>query len=219
MPRFPVAVPLTVSLSPTSQANGTSVEETLRQAQALARVSGPAWTAKDGSLAGADAVALGSALARTRQNTLASVDEAFLDTTVYLLDAWEEMLGLAVSPGLPDAVRRARLISHWRALRGGAPQALLAAVNAVLEAPDTATIVENTVATCTAFPAGVFLFAVLIPSSAPSFRYLSDPGWVARLRATLDGQKPAHTGYNVTNRVGFRCDDPDSLTDLTVLAT
>ena len=217
--RFPVAAPLSVTLSPVSVANGTSAAETLRQAQAFARVSGPARTAKDGSPAGADALAFGSALARTRQNTLASVDEAFLDTTRYLLDAWEEMLGLAVSPGLSDAVRRARLISHWRSLRGGTPQALLAAVNAVLTPPDTAVIVENSVADCAEYPAGVFLFAVVIPSPSPSFPYLSDDGWVARLRATLDGQKPAHTGYNVTNQVGFFCDDPDSLTDLTVIAT
>lgn len=219
MPRFPVAVPLSVTLSPTAVADGTSAAETLRQAQGLAQVSGPAWTAKDGSPAGADVLAMGSALARTRQNTLASVDEAFLDTTTYLLSAWEEMLGLAVSPGLPVDVRRARLISHWRTLRGGTPQALLAAVNAVLVAPDTAQVVENTVADCAAYPPGVFLFAVVVPSVSPSFRYLSDDGWVARLRATLDGQKPAHTGYNITNRVGFRCDDPDSLTDLTVIAT
>ena len=211
--RFPVAVPRSVTLSPALLLAGGDAAETLRQGQELARARGPAYTAKDGSVAAADVLALGSALGRSRRNLLAALDEAFLDTATYLLPEWEAQLGLPVSGGLPPATRRSRLVAKWRAQRGGTPQAIARAVSALLTAPDVATVYENTAAAVTD-PAWVFVFAVRAPLA-----YFTDPTFVGRVRATVEPMKPAYTTLRVTNRVNFRCDDPDSLTDLTLLGT
>lgn len=213
--KFPVAVPLTLTLSSANLALGYDVVEVLRQGQALARIMGPSLTAKSGSLAAADVLAIGSALARSRQNALAALDEAFLDSTTYLLSDWERMLGLVSGIGLPVSTRRNRLIARWRSLRGGSPKAIIKAVLALFgSTPPSLTLVENTVTNGPyADPRAVFVFALVIPDLA----LVRDRLTVALIRETVDPMKPAHTRYYVTNKVGFLTDDPDSLTDLTLL--
>jgi len=215
---FPVVIPTAVSLSPAFLAGALATEdtgeltrETLACAVALARNLGPAYRASPRSTVYADVVAWGAVLARQRLRQRAAADEAFLDTAFYLLAEWEAQLGLPTGEGLPVATRRQRLVAKWRSLRGGSPQAIASAITALLADGDAATVVEN-LATAVTTPAYVFVFAVVVPDS-----YFSDPSFAPRVLAIVAGQKPAHTLARVTNRVGFRCDDPDSRCDRTLL--
>lgn len=218
--RFPVSIPRAVVLSPESLALGCTTQEALRQAQALAGLLGPAYNGQDGTTAYADLVAAGATQGLTRLRSRLAIDEAFLNTATVLLGDWESMLGLPRSPGVPTSVRRQRLLARWRALRGGTPQAIRIAVAALLDPGVEPVIVENVVQDAPfATPTAVFRFAIVLPDTGPAWRYFMDGQFASSVRATVDAQKPAHTSYAVTNRVGFRCDDPQSVTDLTVLAS
>lgn len=181
-------------------------------ARSFSRAIGPAYQAADGTVAAADALAIGDSLALIHETQLAVAAEAFLDSAFYLLAEWETQLGLPVEPYLGVAARRRRLVARWRALRGGTPQAIVRAVTALLTVPDAAVVVENGVLDVLPEPENVHLFAVVVPLS-----YFSDPNFAPAARGVIEKAKPAHTAYRLTNHVGFYTDDPNSLTDLTVL--
>jgi hypothetical protein len=220
MPKFPVNSPRTATISSATLTLGGTNAETLRQSRALALLWGPAYDAQDGTVAYADVTALGSALGLTRLRGRAAADEAFIDTASYLLSEWESMLGIARNPGAPTSVRRQRLLARWRALRGGTPQAITIAVTALLNTGDVPTVVEAPVQDVPyAVEAAVFRFAVVLPDTGPAWTYFLDPVFGNTVRQTVDAMKPAHTSYKVTNRIGFRCDDPQSVCDLTLLSS
>lgn len=212
MPRFPHSLPTAPTLS-TVTVNGVSVDPK-PMARFYARAIGPAYQATDNTVGQADAMAIGAHAAYAQYIATAIVAEAFLDSASYLLEEWENMLGLAFEPALSTAARRTRLVAAWRSLRGGSPQSIKSAIDALLTAPDECSVVENTPAAVTAWPANIFMFAVVVPGN---YTY-GVPGWLAKAQVVLDKAKPAHTQGNLTNVVGFYCDDAGSLTDLTVLA-
>lgn len=59
----------------------------------------------------------------------------------------------------------------------------------------------------------VFVFAVECTAGYPA------PSVVTAMEQVLDRIKQTHTDYRICERVGFRCDDPDSLCDRDLLAT
>jgi uncharacterized protein YmfQ (DUF2313 family) len=162
--------------------------------------------APDGSLNAADLLALGGALADTRSVLLDALDEAFPDTAWDLLSEWEAMLGLPVQPELPKPVRQARLVAKVRARFSGTPQDILASVKVL--APE-ATLVETTAAQAAASaPLNVYRFVILIALATAANQVTYQ-----QIRALVEQMKPAHTHGAVSVRIGFRCDDPQSLTD------
>ena len=96
----------------------------------------------------------------------------------------------------------------------------MAAVEALLPAGTTvsvdgvayADVVDTT-------PSNVFVFAVVIVDAGPTWTFFGDTDVTPAVQAVLGAMKPAHTLGRVTNRVGFRCDDPASVTDLTLLGS
>lgn len=187
----------------------TAAGELARQ---LARLLGPAYQAGDTSRVAADLLALGAALADTRATTTGTLDDAFVDATTHLLDEWEARLGLAPGIALATADRQARLVAKVRAAFGGQPDQIAAACDA-LGGAGTTDVAENSVAdVATTDLRGVFQFAVRVDTTTAL-----NPQTVAVLQAIVDGMKPAHTRGSVTDALGFLCDDPYSLTNLTVL--
>ena len=88
-------------------------------------------------------------------------------------------------------------------------------------------ISETPAGDATEDPTAVFRFAVHMTEldaapveGQPLTSCFSATRWSAITRA-LDATKPAHTTYVITTTQmdGFLCDDPDSLTDNTVLAS
>lgn len=182
-------------------------------ARQLAMLLGPAYAPSDSSRIGQDLLALGGALAGAHATNLAALNEAFADTAVQLLSELEAEHGLQVRPDLTTPQRQARLVAKIRAAFSGTPQDMLTAVRTL--APE-ATILETRAADV-AGPdlerrRAVFRFAVTL-----SLAHLLDANIVGQLRAILDQMKPAHTGYTLGLSIGFFCDDPNSLTDATLL--
>lgn len=174
---------------------------------------GTAYQGPDDSAHAADLLTFGAALATMRARVRAAIDEMYPATATELLDEWETMLGLTVDRYLGVDARRARLLARWRALRGGTPQAIARAVTALLSG-DEATVHEVAPSLVTETPERVFRFAVRVPLA-----YHLDAFTAAEMRSVVEAAKPAHTQAAITNRIGFRTDDPDSLTDLTLLAS
>lgn len=189
-------------------------------ARTMLSLVGVGWQAPQDSLVAADALALGSSYANLREELLHVWDQAFVAFATSdngLLTEWEQVYGLPVDTTMSDASRQARLGAFARSSISGTPQSIEAAVSAYT---GTCTVVESIASEVwatdplhlAATRRLVFLFVVVVPigfgTSVPKN---------AQVRAIVDRMKPAHTNYNVANQVGFFCDDPDSLTDLTVL--
>ena len=185
-------------------------------ARQLLRLLGPAYPAADNSLNAADAINLGRGISDARDTNAASLNEAFPDTALYLLSEWETMLGLPVSSGrLTTTERRAALLARWRTRFSGSPDSIISALTPLNS--DTPPTMRETVAIeSTANPPRVFAFTLkvkVIPD-------VSDAAALAPLRAIVDVMKPAHTVAQYTDQsltAGFRCNDPGSLTNNTVL--
>lgn len=192
----------------------TAVGDAGDAARALGAALGTAYQGPDGSVHASDLLAVGAAIATMTGRVRAAMNEAYPGSAVELLDEWEVMLGLPVDPYLGTAARQARLLARWRSLRGGTPQAIALAVTALLSGGDVATVHEVSPALVTATPERVFRFAVKVPLA-----YHLDAFTASEMRSTVEAMKPAHTQAAITNRIGFRTDDPDSLTDLTLLAS
>ena len=189
-------------------------------ARTMLSLVGVGWQAPQDSLVAADALALGSSYADLREELLHVWDQAFVAYATGnngLLTEWEQVYGLPVDTTMSDASRQARLVAFARASISGTPQSIESAVAAYT---GTCTVVESIASEVWAtdplhLPATrrlVFQFAVVVPIG-----FASNPTKAAQVRAIVDRMKPAHTNYNVTNHVGFFCDDADSLTDVTVL--
>lgn len=200
-------------------------------ARRLAILLGPAWQPADGSNFAADLLALGGGLGGSkatwngsaltvgssqsgRASLLASLAEAFPDTTVQCIAEWEAMIAAPNGAGLLLAARQAALLAWYQTRFGGDPRDLLTAVQAL--APE-ATLTENSAASVASTnPRWVYVFAVVLSSA-----HAESSTFTARVAAVVDVMKPAHAGYVITNAVGFLTDDntTPSWTDLTVLNT
>lgn len=182
-------------------------------ARQLAILKGTGMPARNDSLNHADNMAMGAAMADGRDTFVNVLAQAFVNTATDLLSELEEQYGLPASPELSVADRQARLTAKVRASVAGTPQSILAAVQPLLEATyPGVNIVENQARDCTADPRAVFRWALVIPGYSATLPL--DP----LLTVVLEQMKPAHTQYVLTNAVGFLTDDPDSLTDLTVIS-
>jgi hypothetical protein len=190
-------------------------ELALSFAHQVGRLMGPSYAAPDGSANGADFVTLGIMLAMQRAFGIANLGEAFPDSPTTLLDEWEAMLGLPSGVGLlTDDARRTRLLAQWRTRFAGTPQAIERAI-APVNGGSLPSILERVAADCTAAPEKVFGFVVKIQDTTRT-----DPAAMAIVNHVLDVMKPAHTNYWITSTQssGFLTDDPNSLTDNTVIA-
>lgn len=198
MPHIPQALP----------SGDTKTDDRARR---LALLIGPSIQPADGTLVAADLLALGGLLAYGHDRIAAAVAEAHPGTATELLDELEDQYGLANGADLTTAARRIRLLAKVRARREGTENAILATVRTLVP---TATIQGVAWSATTGYPRGTFRFAVVVPTA--TFDDSTQRGQVA---AAAEQQKPAHTEARVTTRVGFRCDDPLSRCDDTLLAT
>lgn len=183
-------------------------------ARRLLRLLGPAYSAPDGSQNAADALGIGGALAASQDTNTESLDEAFPNTAVSLLNEWEAMLGLPVGQGgATQAQRQAALLARWRTRFAGTPEAIAIAL-APLNGGERPTFRETLWSECTANPAWVFVFTVRIAQATRD-----NPALLASVRAVIDAMKPAHAGYQITTTQtgGFFCNQATSLTNNTVL--
>jgi uncharacterized protein YmfQ (DUF2313 family) len=185
--------------------------ETDRYARELARLIGPSYQPADGTLIAEDLRALGSLLARARAHQSSALDERFADLATETLSEWEAALGLPVDPTRTVEARRATSAAKMRAAFGGIPQRMLKALRPL--APE-ASIVENLAINCVAAPRQVFHYVVVVSAA-----HWADDGLRAQLEALVEQMQPTHKRGTLHTRVGFRCDDPDSLTDRDVLGS
>lgn len=199
-------------IAPLATTDLTLGDDALYFARLLARAKGTAMPAGDGSLNHADNLAFGAALADAVDGLDAMLNQVFPDSATFMLPELEQLYGLPVGTAMTTAQRQARLVARVRASAAGTPQSIVAALTPVTTAWGVPTIVENAWSAVTAAPRNVFLFAVVLPG----FLSTTPPPEVV---AVVEQMKPAHTDYNVTNQVGFLTDDPDSLTDLTLLGS
>lgn len=224
--RFPVILPSQVVPSPAALGEVSEWEASelpgaaTRLARAWAKAIGPSQRFADGTPAGADAAAMGVALARSELVMRRALREAFIPTATYTLDDWERMLELPTGAALDPAARQRRLLARWRARRGGTPQAIVAAVEALLPEGTVVGLTEAAYADVVdTVPSLVFVFAITIDDVGPDWTFFGETSVVPAVQAVVAAMKPAHTLCRVTNRVGFYCDDPGSVTDLTLLGS
>lgn len=202
--------PLVVPLATADLTLGAAA---LRVARALAILKGTGMPAPNGSLNLADNLAVGASIADTQAALNLLRSQAFVDSATYLLTELEETYGLPASPELSTADRQARLTTKVRASVAGTPQSILAAVQPLIEPfYPGATIVENQARACTADPRAVFRWALVVPGYVMTIPL--DP----LVELAIEQMKPAHTQGLITNQIGFLTDDPDSLTDLTLIS-
>lgn len=183
-------------------------------ARELAMLLGTSISAQDGTVAAAMLLGLGDALSALRSTNLKSADQMFASTANDdgTLTDIEALYGVYASRADSDTVRQLVLLSKVRAMVSGTPQSIASALRS-LNGNNTVTISENTAASVAASdPNGVYRFAALVSSTLTS-----SPTNLARARAIIEQMKPAHTSGSVTPNLAFKCDDSNSLTDLTVL--
>lgn len=181
-----------------------------RFAREIAILRGPEVTPADGTVVAEDFRALGGALAGVRTTTLRAVAQAHPGTATDLLDELEEQHGLANGADLSTAARQARLRAKTRARRRGNEPAVLVTVRTI--AP-TATLQGVAWSATTGYPRATHRFAIVVPVAT------FDSSDRETIVAALGQQSPAHVEPRVTTRIGFRCDDPLSRCDDTLLAT
>lgn len=180
-----------------------------RFARELAILRGPEVTAADGTVVATDFRALGGALAGVRSTVLRAIAQAHPSSASDLLDELEEQVGLANGGDLSTAARRTRLRAKVRARRQGTELAIREAVRTIASA---ATLQGVAWSATTAYPRATFRVAIVLPVAT------FDSGDRATIQALAEQQAPAHTEPRTTTRVGFRCDDPLSRCDDTLLA-
>lgn len=198
-------------IAPLATTDLTLGDDALYFARLLARAKGTAMPAPDGSLNHADNLAFGAAIRDAVDGLDAMLNQVFPDSATFMLPELEQLYGLPVGTALTTAQRQARLVARVRSSAAGTPQSIVAALTPITTTWGVPSIVENAWSAVLAAPRNVFLFAVVIPG------FIAYPA-PADVVAVLEQMKPAHTSYNVTNQVGFLTDDPNSVTDLTVIS-
>lgn len=186
-------------------------------ARQLGRLLGPWLDAPDGSRNAADLVALGSAIGDAGDSVASAGDEAFVYLASALIEEWEALYGITTpAPTLEE--RRADLLARARAGFVAHPRTMVAAIRTI--AGDDATVVEPLWSEVTVDPERVHVIAVRMSVDA----YGTPPEHTdtyLRVGAVVQRMKPAHVDvvYTGTQTAGFYTDDPNSLTDNTILRT
>jgi uncharacterized protein YmfQ (DUF2313 family) len=181
-----------------------------RFAREIAVLRGPEVTAADGTVVAEDFRALGGALAGVRSTVLRAVAQAHPGSATDLLDELEAQYGLANGADLTTAARQLRLRAKTRARRQSTAATILATVRTI--AP-TATLTGVAWNATTGYPRATFRLAIVVPVAT------FDSSDRATIQALAEQQARAYEEPRVTTRVGFRCDDPLSRCDDTLLAT
>lgn len=196
MPRFGLQLPTTPS---------TVTPAGLVFARQLALLVGPGQQAPDGSLNAADYLAFGQYVADAKTTNDDCIRNAFVSAAVELLSESENEYGLQENPPLSVAQRQQRLVTKARARFEGTPDAM---VTTLLPYDPNAMIYErtSTQAAAAGQPNLVFWFVAVVSVAAYNAHRLD-------MIADLQQQKPAHTNFAVGTRIGFRTDDPLSLTN------
>lgn len=179
-------------------------------ARQLAALVGPAVEAPDGSVAAAEYLALGGALATARATTLGAIEQAFGQTADDCLGEWEAALALPLSPGVATATRRASILAKLRAVGG---------TNARLDASATtlaagSVVVLEPLFSDVATPRYVYRIGLTVPSTL-----YADAVFRARLDDLLQTQCPSHVSWTVGVTSPFLADDASSLTDRDLLGS
>jgi hypothetical protein len=208
-------------------------------ARQLARLIGPAYQPKDGTVIAADLLQLGGGIAGGRDTNLASVDEAFPDSAVQLLDELETEYGLQVRQDLSTAARQARLLAKIRAQFAGTLQQIQSSLQAI---DSSATVHEITLAqviasepnpTAIEHRTGVYGTGqtFLFITEHQAFRFyvtvslsaFNNADTIAQMTTVIEQAKPAHTiyeiGVNDVSSGSFKYDDASSLMDQDFLTT
>lgn len=189
-------------------------------ARRLARWVGPALGARDGSLAAALLLSLGTTVATTRAYTSASLTECFPHLAADAIGAWERSLGMLSGEGDALANRRRDVTARWRAVHAG-PSLAEVTATARSHVPD-ATVLELAMADVYATaPMATQRVVVLLPAGSGA---IDDAARLARLAGSLAVELPGHVTWTIARGDGpdidpFLCDDADSACDLDALDT
>ena len=215
MPQRPQPLPTGATLSDTERLF----------ARQFAQLLGPWFAAADGSRNAADAEAIGVALAELSDTNESVGREAFVNLAVDLLPEWETLYKIP-APLTVTTDRQASLLARTRAGFIAHPRTIVDAIRDIAGA-DTE-ILETLWSDVLAYPARVHGFVVRMSADAygtpPTPAGAPAPGYTATYFQIVDvvsRMKPAHTEavYTGTQTTAFLTDDPNSLTDNTVLRT
>lgn len=203
------------SPQPLPTTGGTETEVAL--ARQFGRLMGPWFHAADGTRNAADALAFGMAIGDARSTTVASGLEAYVNLATYLLTEYETLYRITSRATSTDD-RRAALLARARAGFVGAPRTIATAILSV--AGTSAAVIETVWSDVTAQPRNVHTIVVAMDPNV----YGTPPTYTApffEVKAVAERMKPAHVKavYTGTQTDGFLTDDPNSLTDNTVLRT
>lgn len=167
-------------------------------ARQLATLVGPAINGSDGTLAGAEYLALGGALRDARAATLAALAEATPQTATLLLAEWERMLAVPLATGLTTDARRARILARLRA-RGGSAERVARAATTL--AGGDVSVTEYLYSAVTSSPRLVFRVAVTLPVAA-----YGDPVLRAQAEDLCQRQLPGQVTWSLGTNETFMWD-------------
>lgn len=235
------STPLPSGLPSTATCTASPLSTSGEFARQFAQLIGPATQAVDGSRIAEDYRTLAKALAMQSATLDTLVGDMFPDTATDLVSKWESFLGLISNPNLSLTQRQQNLLAKWRALIGGQPKV----INAALQTIDPSGLVAEWTTTQigtissglpyavqTAMQRRVFMFSVYL-SAANVAAILR--GGTNQIILLLQQMMPVYANFYDpsagqgqiqviavgTQGTGgvFECDDPASLTDQTLLAT
>lgn len=192
-----------------------ATESKVRLARQLGRLLGPWLDAPDDSANAADLLAIGSAIGDAADTNVSVGNEAFVYLASALLPEWEAIYGIK-TPATTTEERQDELLARARAGFVAHPRTMIAAIRGI--AGEDADVIEPLWSEVTANPERAHVIAVRVDEDT----YGTPPTQTApmlRVTAVVNRMKPAHvdTVYTSTQTDGFLTDDPNSLTDNTVL--
>ena len=181
----------------------------------LAQLHGPWFAAPDGSRNAADVAAHGEALAELSGTNESVGAEAFVNLASALLPEWEALYKIP-APLTTTAARRASLLARTRAGFIAHPRTMVEAIRDIAGA--SATILEPLWSDVTADPERVHTIVVRMSADAYGTPTAHTATYL-QIADVVNRMKPAHIAavYTGTQTDDFLTDDPDSLTDNTVL--
>ncbi len=230
------STPLPANLNATANCTASSISPYGEFSRQLATLIGPARQASDGSKIAEDYRALSSVLTGAEQTLNTLVGDMFPDTTTDLVGRWEIFLGLVSNPSVSLATRQANLLAKWRALFGGQPLTIQAALQSIDPLAQVLELTTTSLAASSSNPnyatviaRRVFMFGVTC-SAATVAAVLATGGSNLPFVQVINQMKPAHTNvldtqggtmsvFAIGTKGPFLCDDPNSLTDQTLLST
>lgn len=181
-----------------------------RFARSLALLRGPEVSAADGTLAAEDLRVLGQLLADGRASVLRAVAQAHPRTATDLLPDLEAEYGLPDGSLLPTSERQRRLAAKYLSRAGSSYTAVLATLRVL--APEVVLITIPAADVARTDPTAVYRLVILV-----STEHAGGDALLTEVDQLLAAQTDSSEEWSVGDRLGFRCDDPSSGCDLTLL--